>query len=471
MLRQMPAPQTCTRVRLVGGYLLMLFYGSLTTQGKTNGLGGASIAPYLQVHRRRVESMRTSQGLPGACESDMSWGDAQAWPRMRLTPSTTPRWNHHDLTCFRPWVVFGTRPEAIKLAPVIAALGQQPQCEPVVCFTGQHRELVTPLLEYFRLPVHFKLDVMQPGQSLAALTAHCLERLDGALQQQPPTCVIAQGDTTTALVASLAAFYRQVPFAHVEAGLRTGDLRHPFPEEFNRRAIGIVAALHFAPTAGAADALRQEGIPSDRIHQTGNTVIDALLWTAHRERNNHAHWRQRYAAWGDDRLVLITVHRRESFGAGLDRICAAIGQLAAAFPQVHFVYPVHPNPSVQMPVRQQLAGLANVHLLPPLPYPEFVWLMDRAELILTDSGGIQEEAPSLGKPLLVLRDTTERPEAIACGCAELVGAHTERIVERTSLLLTDQAEYARRQCVANPFGDGHAAQRIAAIVTATFKNA
>ena len=268
---------------------------------------------------------------------------------------------------------------------------------------------------------------MRPNQTLAGLTARCIERIDEVLAERQPDCVVAQGDTTTVMCASLAAFYRRLPFVHVEAGLRTGDIHSPFPEELNRRVA---------------------------------TLTTALLWSVERERGRSAEWAAKHAMLGDRRMVLITGHRRENFGGGFENICRAIAELAVRFPNVAFVYPAHLNPNVQEPVRRLLSECRNVHLLPPAPYPEFVWLMDRSTLILTDSGGVQEEAPSLKKPILVMRDTTERPEALDAGAVELVGTDTSRIVAGISRLLSDYAEYARRQIECNPYGDGHAATRI-----------
>jgi UDP-N-acetylglucosamine 2-epimerase (non-hydrolysing) len=264
------------------------------------------------------------------------------------------------------------------------------------------------------------------------------------------------------MAAALAAFYRRVPLVHVEAGLRTGNLQAPWPEELNRRIVTLAAAVHCAPTARAAQTLAAEGVPQARIHVTGNTVVDALLWTIEAERRNRAAWQAKYAYLGDQPLVLVTGHRRENFGAGLARLCQALARLAAQFPSTHFVYPVHLNPQVHGPVHKALSGLSNVHLARPAPYPEFVWLMDRSTLILTDSGGVQEEAPSLGKPVLVMRDATERPEAIESGAAELVGTSAEAIVKRVASLLRDARR--REPPRANPFGDGHAAERIAQLL-------
>lgn len=364
----------------------------------------------------------------------------------------------------RALIVVGTRPEAIKIAPLVLACRQTPEVEPILCFTGQHREMLAQVAEYFRLTPHLDLQLMRADQSLAGLTARCLEGLDRAIEHFRPDCVVGQGDTTTAMSASLAAFYRRLPFVHVEAGLRTGNLMSPWPEELNRRVAGLTAALHCAPTRRAARNLRAERIPSRSIHVTGNTVIDALLYTVERERRGTAAWREKYHCLGDRRVVLITGHRRENLDGGLEAICDAIAILAADFPEVEFVYPVHLNPNVREPVFRLLGGQHNVHLLEPVPYPEFVWLMDRAHLILTDSGGVQEEAPSLGKPVLVMRETTERQEAVDCGAARLVGTATETIIDAVSDLLIDADIYAGCQVERNPYGDGNAARRIVRLI-------
>jgi UDP-N-acetylglucosamine 2-epimerase (non-hydrolysing) len=361
----------------------------------------------------------------------------------------------------RPMLVVGTRPEAIKLAPLIhECRRRQPALHPIVCFTGQHREMLQQVSDYFEITADVDLELMQPDQTLAGLTARCVERLDAAIVRYAPDCLVAQGDTTTVLGASLAAFYRRIPFVHVEAGLRTGNLDSPWPEEFNRRVAGIAAAVHCAPTRRAAEYLLSERVDPAAVHITGNTVIDALMWTVQRERQRSDHWRARYAMLGDRRLVLITGHRRESFGGGFESICRAIRELARRFDDTEFLYPVHLNPRVQEPVFRLLSGTNNIHLVAPAPYPEFVWLMDRATLILTDSGGVQEEAPSLRKPVLVMRDTTERPEAVEAGGVRLVGTDGERIVAAATELLTDTMAYARHQLDRNPYGDGRAAARI-----------
>lgn len=373
------------------------------------------------------------------------------------------------LPALRVLLVFGTRPEAIKMAPVVLeSLRRRPALDPIVCLTGQHRQMLDQVTDYFGIHADADLQLMSEGQTLASLTARCLEELDAILCRYRPHCVIAQGDTTTAMAAALASFYRRVRFVHVEAGLRTGDLFAPWPEEFNRRLASLVAALHCAPTSRAANNLLLEGIRADAIRVTGNTVIDALLIAVERERGRQAFWENRYQEMGQRRLVLITGHRRESFGDGFERICRAIAIVADRFPDVVFLYPVHLNPQVWQPVHARLGGLVNVHLVPPLPYPEFVWLMDRATLILTDSGGVQEEAPSLGKPVLVMRETTERPEAAEVGTAQLVGTSTAGIVDGVSNLLTDSVEYSRRSAIANPYGDGNAAPRIVDLLVDRF---
>jgi UDP-N-acetylglucosamine 2-epimerase (non-hydrolysing) len=358
-------------------------------------------------------------------------------------------------------LVFGTRPEAIKMAPVVRQCRQRRDAiDAVVCLTGQHREMLRQVTDYFQIEADLDLDLMRPNQSLADLTARCVAGLDNVLAQHQPHCLVVQGDTTTVMCAALAGFYRRVPLVHVEAGLRTGNLQAPWPEELNRRVTSLVTALHCAPTERSADNLLREGHAADAVHVTGNTVVDSLLWTVQRERAADRPWPARHRDLGDRRMVLITGHRRENFGQGFQDVCHAIGELADRFSDVQFVYPVHLNPNVQEPVYQILGGRRNIHLIAPVAYPEFVWLMDRSTLILSDSGGVQEEAPSLKKPVLVMRETTERPEALDAGAVELVGTSPERIVQRTSVLLSDPDEYARHQVEQNPYGDGHAASRI-----------
>jgi UDP-N-acetylglucosamine 2-epimerase (non-hydrolysing) len=372
------------------------------------------------------------------------------------------------MTRLRPLLVIGTRPEAIKMAPVVAACRahsercskQCAQIEPIVCFSGQHDEMLRQVTDYFGIQPDFDLKVMSPGQSLAQLTAKLLVALDETIETARPDCIVAQGDTTSVLAASLAAFYRRIPFVHVEAGLRTHNLAAPWPEEFNRRVASISTALHCAPTAKAAENLRREGIPPHQIRVTGNTVIDALLKTQSREQKNDASWSKKYNWLGERDLVLVTVHRRENHGPALEDICTAIAQLAAEFPQTAFLLPVHPNPRVHEIVRNRLAGIDNLRLTSPLAYPEFVWLMQRSKLIVSDSGGIQEEAPSLKRPVIALREDTERGEAVDAGAVVCVGAATEQICAAARRLLTDSQAYAAMQIEHSPFGDGHAAERI-----------
>jgi UDP-N-acetylglucosamine 2-epimerase (non-hydrolysing) len=359
--------------------------------------------------------------------------------------------------------VFGTRPEAIKLCPVVRRMRRAcPAIAARVCVTAQHREMLDQVLECFDIQPDWDLDLMTPGQTLAATTARVLTALDPVLEREPWDMVVVQGDTTTTMAGSLAAFYRGIPVAHVEAGLRTGDLAQPFPEELNRLVTGRLAALHFAPTARARCNLLAEGTPEDRIFVTGNSGIDAVLSVA--EALGQGRLPARDWLWlNGHKLIVVTAHRRESFGGGIERICEALGELARR-PDVQIAYPVHRNPRVLGPVTERLGGLPNIQLLDPLDYVSFVDLMRRSHLLVTDSGGIQEEAPSLGKPVLVLRDATERPEAVDAGTVKLVGTDPRRIVAEAARLLDDEAEYARITRIHNPYGDGHASERIAAII-------
>lgn len=362
--------------------------------------------------------------------------------------------------------VIGTRPEAIKLAPVILALRRGGGATCRVWVTAQHREMLDPMLEAFELAPDVDLGLMRPAQSLASFTSRAIESLDRSIEAERPHLMLVQGDTTTTLCAALAAFYRRVPVGHVEAGLRTGDLSAPWPEEANRSMVARLASLHFAPTTAARENLLREGIDEGAIHVTGNTVVDAVLLALERVKARPPEVpgiaREELAREDDAPLVLITGHRRESFGPGLEAICRAIETLARRRPRALFVYPVHLNPSVSGPVRRMLGdGLPNVRLIEPVAYLPFVELMRRARLILTDSGGIQEEAPSLGKPVLVMREKTERPEAVVAGTAVVVGTSTETIVAQTERLLDDRTAYTRMARAPNPFGDGRAAGRIA----------
>jgi UDP-N-acetylglucosamine 2-epimerase (non-hydrolysing) len=358
----------------------------------------------------------------------------------------------------RVMVVMGTRPEVMKLAPVVLEMRRwRSQFRVVLVGTGQHREMVPQHLALFRLRLDHDLKVMKPRQTLADITSRTMQRMDALLARERPDVVMVEGDTTAVLIAALAAFYRQIPVAHVEAGLRSGDAYDPFPEEMNRRLVGGLAALHFAPTATARDNLLRENVPADRICVTGNTSIDALLIAS-------AARPPRLAipeAWlKGKRLLLVTAHRRESWGVGIHSICLALRQLAERFADVVVVYAVHPNPVVRDTASRVLCGCQRVHLIEPPDYVGFVDLMKRSYLILTDSGGIQEEAPSLGKPVLVMRRTTERVEGVAAGCSVLVGTETKRIVERAARLLTNRRAYCGMVCRANPYGDGKATSRI-----------
>lgn len=358
-------------------------------------------------------------------------------------------------------LIFGTRPEAIKMAPVVQECLRRPdEIETIVCLTGQHREMLQQVTDYFGIKADVDLQLMQPNQTLSRLTARCVQGLDEVVEERQPSCIVAQGDTTTVMASSLVAFYRHIPLVHVEAGLRTGNMLAPWPEEMNRRITSLVAALHCAPTQRSADNLLAENTDSSTVHVTGNTVIDALLWAVDRERANDEQWREKYSQLGERRMVLVTGHRRENFGGGFQNICESIGLLADRYHDTDFVYPVHLNPNVRGPVFEVLGNRDNIHLVEPAPYPEFVWLMDRSTVILTDSGGVQEEAPSLKKPILVMRETTERPEAMDAGAVELVGTSVEKIVDRVSALLDDPVEYAQHQIDENPYGDGQAARRI-----------
>lgn len=358
-------------------------------------------------------------------------------------------------------LIAGTRPEAVKLAPVVLELRRRGRLRAVLCSTGQHREMFRQVLETFGLAPDLDLDVMQPGQTLSALAGRMFQALPGVLDSIRPDCVLVQGDTTTAFAGAVAAFYGQVPVGHVEAGLRTGDLAAPFPEEANRRLIGVVTRWHFAPTERARRSLLAEGVPAGQVHLTGNTVIDALLQTARQVPPPPAELRP---APGQ-RLILVTGHRRESFGEGLRRMSDALARIATAHPEdVKILYPVHPNPQVLIPVRERLGKLPNVVLSDPLGYTEFVALMREAHFLITDSGGVQEEAPALGKPVLVTRDLTERPEAVEAGCARLVGTDTDRIAAAAEELLASGEAYRRMAQARNPFGDGHAAARIADVL-------
>lgn len=364
-------------------------------------------------------------------------------------------------------VVFGTRPEAIKMAPVVRALRAKPGLETLVAVTAQHREMLDQVLDLFELTPDEDLNVMTPGQSLPALFSRILTGMAEVIERRRPDLVLVHGDTSTTLATALAAFYAKVPVGHVEAGLRTGDLQAPWPEEANRRLTAPLASLHFAPTPVSRDNLIAEGIAPETIHVTGNTVVDSLLAVVERIQGDSALSARLAATFpfldSSRRLILVTGHRRENFGAGFEQMCLAMRDLAARG-DTQVIYPVHLNPQVQEPVRRILAGVPNVVLIEPQDYLPFVHLMSRAHLILTDSGGIQEEAPSLGKPVLVMRDTTERPEAVAAGTVRLVGTDRGRIVAEANALLDDPDAYARMARAHNPYGDGQAAIRIARVI-------
>jgi UDP-N-acetylglucosamine 2-epimerase (non-hydrolysing) len=359
-------------------------------------------------------------------------------------------------------VVFGTRPEAIKLFPVIHALRSEPEFDVKVCVTGQHRQMLDQVLEISGIEPDIDLEVMRPNQTLPELTARILNGLDAVMAEYAPDRVLVQGDTTTAMAAALSAYYRKIPVDHVEAGLRSGDIYAPWPEEVNRKVVGSLAALHFAPTVRAAEALIRENIPRDKIFVTGNTVIDALLDI-----------KSRIGGFSDvrksiddqlqhndnRRIILVTAHRRENFDGGIERIAAAIRRLADRGDTL-IAFPVHPNPNVRGPMESLLGDHPQIRLLQPLDYLPFVYLLSRCHLVLTDSGGVQEEAPALGKPVLVMRTMTERPEGIEAGTALLVGTDTDRIVGEANRLLDDRLHYERMSRAHNPFGDGHASRRI-----------
>ncbi len=363
-------------------------------------------------------------------------------------------------------IVFGTRPEAIKLFPVIRALEADPRFQPVVCVSAQHRQMLDQVLEIAGIVPHHDLNLMQPSQSLDSLTAILLTEIGRVLDAERPARVIVQGDTATAMAGALAAYYRQIPVDHVEAGLRSGDIYHPWPEEVNRKIIASIASLHFAPTEVSAAALRAEQIEPARVHVTGNTVIDALKWVQTQIVAKPAlaeGLTDLETLFAGRRIIGVTSHRRENFGNGMANIAEAIRRIAAR-QDVAVIFPVHLNPNVRAVMNQALGQLSNVALMEPLDYPHFVRLLSIAEIMLTDSGGVQEEAPALGKPVLVMRETTERPEGVAAGTAKLVGTDVTRIVTELFNLLDDKAAYEAMARAHNPFGDGQAARRIVELI-------
>lgn len=367
--------------------------------------------------------------------------------------------------CMKLLLAFGTRPEAIKMAPLALRLREDDRFDCRICVTGQHRHMLHQMLDLFGIEADYDLAVMREGQDLSGITSAILLGMKDVFAQFSPNLLLVHGDTATTLSASLAAYYHRIPVGHVEAGLRTHDLYAPWPEEGSRKLTGVLAALHFAPTESAAANLVSEGIDPDRIAVTGNTVVDALLQAVRRLESDPALAAQvdrELPVWDKGRpTIVVTGHRRESLGKGIDGICQALARIARDYPGVDIVYPVHPNPQVQQPVRGHLSGLPNVHLLEPLDYLPFVRLMDRAHIVLTDSGGIQEEAPALGKPVLVMREATERPEAVAAGTAMLVGPDPARILREAGRLMTDAGHYRRMSQAHNPYGDGAASERIA----------
>ncbi|MGB7654781.1 MAG: UDP-N-acetylglucosamine 2-epimerase (non-hydrolyzing) [Novosphingobium sp.] len=363
-------------------------------------------------------------------------------------------------------VVFGTRPEAIKLFPVVAALKADPRFTPIVCVSAQHRQMLDQVLEIAGIVPDHDLDLMKPDQTLDGLTAALLTELGKVMDQVQPARVVVQGDTATAMAGALAAYYRKIPVDHVEAGLRSYNIYHPWPEEVNRKIIGAIASLHFAPTDVSAAALLAENVPADRVHITGNTVIDALHWVRTRifaKPSLAQDLAGLETLFAGRRIIGVTSHRRENFGGGMENIAEAVAQIAARS-DVAVIFPVHLNPNVRQIMNQRLGKLSNVALIEPLDYPNFVRLLSIAEIMLTDSGGVQEEAPALGKPVLVMRETTERPEGVTAGTAKLVGTETSVIVTEMFKLLDDKAAYEDMARAHNPFGDGHTASRIVELI-------
>ncbi|CZF80036.1 UDP-N-acetylglucosamine 2-epimerase [Grimontia celer] len=368
--------------------------------------------------------------------------------------------------------VFGTRPEAIKMAPLVHKLSKAEGIEAKVCVTAQHREMLDQVLDLFEITPDFDLNVMKPGQSLYEVTSNILTRLKPVLESFEPDIVLVHGDTATTLAASLAAYFQQIAVGHVEAGLRTGNIYSPWPEEGNRKLTGAISKLHFAPTKTSEHNLLAEGVDAKSISITGNTVIDALLLVKEKLENDQDLIDTLATVFpqidNNKKLILVTGHRRESFGGGFERICEALAEIAVRHPDSQIIYPVHLNPNVREPVNRILKGINNVQLIEPQEYLPFVYLMNKAHIILTDSGGIQEEAPSLGKPVLVMRDTTERPEAVEAGTVKLVGTDKDRIITEVENLLNNEDDYERMSRAHNPYGDGKSCQRIIEEIIKTF---
>jgi UDP-N-acetylglucosamine 2-epimerase (non-hydrolysing) len=360
---------------------------------------------------------------------------------------------------------FGTRPEAIKLAPIINEFQGRGEFDVKVCVTSQHREMLDQVLAIFEISPDYDLNLMTPGQTLEHITGKIVEAISTVLAEEKPDCIVVQGDTTTTFATALSAFYKKIPVAHVEAGLRTYQKFAPFPEEMNRQMTSCLTDWHFAPTEKARQALLQGNYPSDKVFVVGNTVIDALFMVVDKVRSLDDMFRERFKTIDfNKRMILITGHRRENFGQGFVDVCNAIRIIAAANPELEMVYPVHLNPNVQEPVNQILSGISNVHLIPPQDYLTFVWLLDQSYIVLTDSGGVQEEAPSLGKPVLVTRDTTERTEAIDAGVAHLVGTNTDLIVHWVQVLLEEDLIYQKMSQPQSPYGDGKSSGQIADVL-------
>ena len=365
--------------------------------------------------------------------------------------------------------VIGTRPAAIKMAPVVQALEKSERHESIVCLTGQHRQMLDQMVSLFDLRVDYDLNIMKKGQTLSHIVSQVTEKLQNVIQRTQPDWLLIQGDTATCFAAALTGFYNKIKLGHVEAGLRTYNLQAPFPEEANRQLVSRIANMHFAPTETSKANLEKEGVKPEKIIVTGNTVIDALLWMKERV-SWKAEWQQDLASattvlTSGKPYVLVTGHRRENHGSGFINICEALRTLAEKYSQWHFIYPVHLNPNVQTPVYKILSGIDNIHLIEPLNYDLLVYLLENCSIVLTDSGGIQEEAPSLGKPVLVMRETTERPEGITAGTAKLLGTNVDDIVNNVSLLIDDSAEYQKMARAVNPYGDGQASDRIIRVLS------